>query len=274
MRLTALLPLWPARLAAPRRSEGSRAARYRAPQAELRATHRLGRRFRPSERRASLPLARSVAPALPVLANGPPGRQDRCLRSSRQRGRRTSIQRAFPPPMGAVHACLRRRFGAARRFPAIDTIHERDRVDLIEPAPGTREVALARSGYGGGALASTTGRRFSVQGAGSGSRRIGLVQAMPGGATPKPIPAEHLASWARPAAGWRSRPRAASPPLERAHPRAPLARASRRHATRRLRGRSGSRLSPRPDHVTEGRSPCRPREGETRLAAPEVPSGR
>jgi len=213
-------------------------------------------------------------PRCPSLRTGRPAARTAASAPLVKEGGAPRSSAPFPPPMGAVHACLRRRFGAARRFPAIDTIHERDRVDLIEPAPGTREVALARSGYGGGALASTTGRRFSVQGAGSGSRRIGLVQAMPGGATPKPIPAEHLASWARPAAGWRSRPRAASPPLERAHPRAPLARAPRRHATRRLRGRSGSRLSPRPDHMTEGRSPCRPREGETRLAAPEVPSGR
>jgi len=45
-----------------------------------------------------------------------------------------------------------------------------------------------------------------------------------------------------------------------------------RHA--RLRARSDSRFWPRPDHVTEGRPPGGPREGETRLAAPEVPSGR
>jgi len=72
-------------------------------------------------------------------------------------------------------------------------MHERDRVDHTEPA-STREVALARRGHGGSALASTAGRRFSVQGAGSGSRRIGLDQAMPGRAIPKPIPAEHLVS--------------------------------------------------------------------------------
>jgi len=190
----------------PSPKRGSRAARCRAPRREVRVGAPPGRRFRPSERRggaASDALCRSrprwgfrlpSARGGPSFRTGPPGSQDRCLRSSRQRGRRTSTQRAFPPVARTLGDPLARALsGAVRRLLAIETIHEHDRWNPPEPFPVARGCPRA-PGRGGCALANAAGRRFTAQGAGSGSRRIGLVQAMPGRATPKPIPAEHLAS--------------------------------------------------------------------------------
>jgi hypothetical protein len=205
----------------------ARVARRSVPcsaRAELQAARRLGRRFRPFQRRAGLPLTRSVAPATsrprerPSREPGPPLPLLSSKRAAHLDPARLSTAEEPPP----------RLLAQALQVPLagfLQSIRFTSATAWTTPSPvSTREVALARRERGGNALASTAGRRFSVQGAGSGSRRIGLVQAMPGGATPKPIPAEHLTSRARPATGWRSRPRAASPPRERAHPQVPLAR--------------------------------------------------
>jgi len=259
--LTALLPLWPAgSQPSPRR--GSRAARYRAPQAELRATRRLGRRFRPFQRRAgSASDALCRARCRPSLRTTFPGSQDRRLRSSRQRGRRTSIQRVFPPLSGPIHARLRRRFRC--RSPASCNRYD-SRARLHGPHRArsrTCEVALTRRGAAAALLRAPPAGASRSRGpvaalAASASSRQCLEElprnrSLPSTSLHEPVPRT----------GWRSRPRAASPPRERDHPRAPLARDPRCHATRRLRGRSSSRFWPRPDHVTEGRPSCRPREG-------------
>jgi hypothetical protein len=204
-RLTALLPLRSAPARSPRRSEGRAPLGTVLPEGRFESARRLDGVFGRPRGEGELPLTRSVAPGLggafafprprrPILSDGPPGSQNRCLRSSRQRGRRTSAQRAFPPVARTLGDPLARALsGAVRRLLAIETIHEHDRWNPPEPFPVARGCPRA-PGRGGCALANAAGRRFTAQGAGSGSRRIGLVQAKPGGATPKPIPAEHLAS--------------------------------------------------------------------------------
>jgi len=273
-RLTALLPLWPAGLAA---LAEARVARRSVPcsasgassgtppgtglsavrEASGSASDALCRARCRSSSRTSLPGARTAAPAPLVKEGG-------ASRSSAPFHRRRAP--STPACAGAS--------GAARRLPAIDTIHEHDRVDPTEPCP---ERVRLPSPAGAWRQRSCEHRRPALLGPG-GRERLSPHRPRPGIARRSypetdPCRAPRFMS-SVPRSGWRSRPRAASPPRERAHPRASLSRDPRRHATHRSRGRSDSRFWPRPDHVTEGRPPDRPREGETRLAAPEVPSGR
>jgi len=272
-RLTALLPLWSAGLAA---LAEARVARRSVPcsasgassgtppgtgfsavrEASGSASDTLCRARCRSSLRTTLPGARTAAPAPLVKEGG-------ASRSSAPFHRRRAP--STPACAGAS--------GAARRLLAIDTIHERDRVDPHRTPSRTREVALARRAVAAALL------RAPPAGA---SRSRGPVAALAASASSRRCPEELPRNRSLPStslhelvprSGWRSRPRAASPPRERAHPRASLSRDPRRHATPLAR-RSDSRFWPRPDHVTEGRPPDRPREGETRLAAPEVPSGR
>jgi hypothetical protein len=155
-----------------------------------------------------------------VLADDPPGSQDRRSRSSRQRGRRISIQRAFPPLKGPVHARLRGRFRC--RSPASCNRYEsraRPRGPL-RTRSRTREVALARRGVAAALLRAPPAGASRSRGpvaalAASASSRHCLEElprnrSLPSTSLHEPVPRS----------GWRSRPRAASPPRERAHPRA------------------------------------------------------
>jgi hypothetical protein len=137
-RLTALLPLWPTLAAA---LAEARVARRSVPCSANGASSDTppGTAFsavREASKAASDTLCRARAD--PSLRTSPPRCQDRRLRSSRQRGRRASIQRAFPPPMAPSAPACAGVSGAARRLPAIETIHERDCLDHTEPDPYAR----------------------------------------------------------------------------------------------------------------------------------------
>jgi len=218
-RLTALLPLRSAGLAA---LAEARVARRSVPCSASGASSGTppGTGFsavREASGSASDALCR--ARCRPSLRTTFPGSQDRRFRSSRQRGRRISIQRAFPPPKGPVHTRSRRRFRC--RSPA-----SCNRYDSRARPRGshrtlsrTREVALTRRGVAAALL------RAPPAGA---SRSRGPVAALAASASSRRCPEELPRNRSLPStplhepvprSGWRSRPRAASPPRERAHPR-------------------------------------------------------
>jgi len=256
----------------PRRGEGRAPLGTVLPGGSFETTRRLGRGFRPSERRGGLPLTRSVASrprgafassgaGRSVLADGLPGSQDRCLRSSRQRGRRVSDQRAFPPISRTFRARLHGRFRSrspascnrndSRARPRGPTGPLPDRARSYPRTPGMGGSALARRhrpalhgpGGQGAALAASASSRQSPD-------ELPRNRFPPGTSLHEPAP--------RPAGGaCRVRRRRREDEITRVA------------CSRRIRAGSTARA---PD--PEGRPPCRPREGEARLAAPEVPFNR
>lgn len=202
-RLTAHLPLRSAPARSPRRSEDRAPLGTVLPEGRFESACRLDGVFGRPRGERELPLTRFVAPGLGgAFAFPRPEAVHPCGRPAREPG-------PLPPLLSSKRAAhldparlsageeplgtrLRRRSGATRWLLAIDTIHEHNRANPTGPLDA-RGCPHAPK-HGGGALSSSAGRRFTTQGAGSGSRRIGLVQAMPGRATPKPIPAVHLTS--------------------------------------------------------------------------------
>jgi len=259
----------------PSPKRGSRAARYRAPQCGA-SSDAPPRAAFSAVREASfrLPLTRSVAPE-PDRPCGRPAREPRTdasaplvkeggvLRSS------APFHRREPPPRPLAQALqvLLAGFLQSKRCTSATAWTTPSRALA-------REVALARPGLAAALL------RAPPAGA-SRSRGPGAALAAPASSRlcPEELPRNRsLPSTSLhepvPRSGWRTG-RVRRRRRENELTRGPRLREVRAATLRPACAvRSGAGFWPRPDHVTEGRPPCLPREGETRLAAPEVPSDR
>jgi len=256
----------------PSPERGSRAARYRSPRREVRVGVPPGRRFRPSERRegaASDALCRSRPRwgfRLPSARGGPslrtarPGARTAASAPLVKEGVALRPSAPFHRSHGPSATRLRGRFQApfagflqSKRSTSTTAGTHRN------PSP-LREVALVRPGWA-----------------------AALSRTPPAGDSQPRGPVAALAASASSRQCQDELPRNRSPPSTSFHGLVP----------RRAGGASLVRRHRREDETThfpclrrvhagptacagapEGRPPCFPREGETRLAAPEVPSGR
>jgi len=152
--------------------------------------------------------------------------------------------------------------GAARRLPAIETIHEHVHVDPPDPSPIARGLTLVRPGWAAALLRDATGRRFTAQGARvrlsphrprpgkartsypeTDSRRAPLFMSPPRDRLEEPAACDVAAAKTR---------SPASPAHAGSAPDRPLARPIRR-AVRRAAPAKGKPGSPRPRCLsTEG----------------------
>jgi hypothetical protein len=274
--LDGALPLRSALGSQPSPERGSRAARYRAPrfggassgeppgtafwavpEASWSASDALCRAR--ADRPCGRP-AREPGPPLPLLSSKRAAHLDPAR---------------LPPPKRPVHARLRGRFRC--RSPASCNRYDSRARPRGPHQTLPRRVRLPSPAVGTWRQRSCEHRRPALLGPG-GRERLSPHRPRPGNARRSypetdPCRAPRFMSSSRGPAGeaGRMRRRRREDDLTR-EPRSREIRAATLRAARAVR--SDARFWPRPDHVTEGRPPCRPREGEARLAAPEMPSSR